>query len=114
MRYYIEELADTGWSRIKQYILSIKDFSSKELIEECLKNLREFNPEANYLKEDWWIKDYKEYHKNDSLLTLITRCVEEKFYIFQDKEEHEWNKHVVESTLNNKKWIHRWDNLEIE
>lgn len=114
MRYYIEEQADWDWENIKKYILSIKNKTVDELIDESLKNIKRLDPNSLCLKQDWWVKDYKDYHKNDSIETLITNAVEERFYIFRDEEEHEWNKHVVHSVLKGKGWVHRWDNYELK
>ena len=42
----------------------------------------------------------------------IAIYIEEKYYVFEDEEEHEWNKKVVENIINNKPVKNRWSNYE--
>lgn len=112
MRRYIEEVTDYRWDEIKNYILKIKNFSPDGLISEAINNKQCLDPDASYLKMDEWISDYRESHKEHTIESLIATAIEEKFYILQDEEEHEWNQHVIHSVLNGEGWIHRWDNRE--
>ena len=112
MRSYLEEQAKQDWKDIKQYILNIKDLSVEHLINESLKNMKHLKTGALYLKQEQWLNDYKNDYKNESVESLIATALEEKFYILQDEEEHEWNKHVVHSVINGKIWCDRWNNTE--
>lgn len=112
MRYYIEEQVDWKWDGIKNYILSIKDFSIEELLDEIIKNIQYLYSDSDFPFKEYWIEDHKEWLRKQNTESLIATAVEEKFYVLNDEKEHEWNKHVVHSVLNNEKWIHRWNNVE--
>ncbi len=110
MRHYIEEQADCLWKDMKQYILDIKGLAVDALLDEIIKNIQDWNPESEFPFDPNWIKEHKWCLENDTRESLIARAVEEKFYVLDDEEEHEWNEHVVHSVLNGEGWIHRWDN----
>lgn len=114
MRYFIEEMADVAWPDIKEYILSIKDFTSDELMDEALNNRALLKPNATYLNSEDWREEYKNYRKDNEIESLITDAVEEKFYIFDDEDEHAWNKSVVHSVINGESWTHRWSNEKLK
>lgn len=112
MRYYLEEQADIKWESIRKYILDIRDYTSEALLDEIIKNIQRLNPDSRYPFDPAWIKDYKEYEQNESKESLIASALEERFYVFNDNEEHAWNMKVVREVMDGGSWIHRWNNQE--
>lgn len=93
MRWLIEEQLDMHYNDIKSYIFNIKDFNHKELYEEWIKQYRALN---NYSPDDTTKEDVISMPKLD----LITKAVEEKFYLFYYENDHLHNKKVVENIIN--------------
>ena len=79
-----------------------------------IKNIQKLRPDSVYPFDKAWIKREKEWYNTFDEETLITKAVEEKFYILDDDDEHAWNKQVVQSVIDKKPWIHRWDKTEMK
>lgn len=99
MVYFIEELIDeVGVQELEQLVYKLMGLSKEDLIKE-LANIS--NISAIDLKFKLGTEDH---------FSLCTKFLEYKYHLFDDPENHAWNKKVVINLIAKKPITHWYDN----
>ena len=87
---------------VESYVVSIKDYTRDELVDERVKNLRmrgKIVHESVAWIDSEYISELKKDALSESVESLIARAMEDRFYVFDDDYEHKENTEEVKRIL---------------